>query len=98
VAAVVNCTGPDGDVAGGGSPLLAALCAAGTVRPHPLGLGLDTAPDGALLDARGRPSATLFALGPLRRGELWESTAVPEIRAQARTLAQHLVRAPAGVS
>jgi hypothetical protein len=29
----------------------------------------------------------LFAIGPLRRGELWESTAVPEIRLQALALA-----------
>ena len=94
-ASVVNCTGPSGNVRSGGSQLLEALCAAGTVRPHPLGLGLDTCGDGAVRDARGRESETLFALGPLRRGELWESTAVPEIRAQARALALHLTQARA---
>ncbi|MDX6598399.1 MAG: hypothetical protein QOE87_2286 [Gaiellales bacterium] len=92
VASVVNCTGPTGDVREGGSRLLEALCASGTVRPHPLALGLDTCGDGAVRDARGRESETLFALGPLRRGDLWESTAVPEIRAQARALAQHLTQ------
>jgi uncharacterized NAD(P)/FAD-binding protein YdhS len=92
VASVVNCSGPTGNVRAGGSRLLEALCASGTVRPHPLALGLDTRSDGALRDARGRESETLFALGPLRRGELWESTAVPEIRAQARSLAQHLTQ------
>jgi uncharacterized NAD(P)/FAD-binding protein YdhS len=92
VASVVNCTGPTGNVRTGGSRLLETLCASGTVRPHPLALGLDTCADGAVRDARGRASETLFALGPLRRGELWESTAVPEIRAQARALAQHLTQ------
>jgi uncharacterized NAD(P)/FAD-binding protein YdhS len=92
VAAVVNCTGPTGDVRAGGSRLLEALCASGAVRPHPLALGLDTCGDGAVRDARGRESETLFALGPLRRGELWESTAVPEIRSQARALAQRLTQ------
>jgi uncharacterized NAD(P)/FAD-binding protein YdhS len=92
VASVVNCTGPNGNVLAGGSRLLEALCAAGTVRPHPLALGLDTASDGALRDARSHESQTLFAIGPLRRGELWESTAVPEIRAQARALAQRIVQ------
>jgi len=29
-------------------------------------------------------------LGPLRRGRLWETTAVPEIRAQADRLAAHV--------
>ena len=94
VAAVVNCTGPGGDVLAGGSRLLAALCSAGTARPHPLAVGLDTGAGGAIRDARGRESETLFALGPLRRGELWETTAVPEIRAQAVALAQRLVRQP----
>jgi uncharacterized NAD(P)/FAD-binding protein YdhS len=93
VAAVVNCTGPAGNVLAGGSRLLAALCAAGTARPHPLALGLDTGAGGALLDAQGREHETLFAIGPLRRGELWETTAVPEIRAQAHALARHLAQA-----
>jgi uncharacterized NAD(P)/FAD-binding protein YdhS len=96
-ACVVNCTGPAGDARR--SPLLAALCAAGTARPHALGLGLDTADGGAVVDARGRTSESLFALGPLRRGELWESTAVPEIRMQAEALARRLTRlAPAVAS
>jgi uncharacterized NAD(P)/FAD-binding protein YdhS len=99
VASIVNCTGPNGDVRSGGSRLLEALCAAGTVRPHPLALGLDTCSDGAVRDAQGRASQSLFAIGPLRRGELWETTAVPEIRAQAHALAQRLVseRTLAGV-
>jgi uncharacterized NAD(P)/FAD-binding protein YdhS len=99
VASVVNCTGPNGDVRTGSSRLLAAICASGAARPHPLALGLDTCAGGALRDANGRESETLFAIGPLRRGELWESTAVPEIRSQAQALAQRLVRArsPAGL-
>lgn len=90
VGAIVNCTGPTGDVRSGGSRLLEALCASGVVRPHPLALGLDTRADGALVDAEGREHDTLFTLGPLRRGELWETTAIPEIRAQAQALAQRL--------
>jgi uncharacterized NAD(P)/FAD-binding protein YdhS len=91
VACVVNCTGPNADVRSGGSRLLDALQASGVVRPHPLALGLDTCRDGALRDAQGRASTTLFAIGPLRRGELWETTAIPEIRGQAQALARRLV-------
>jgi uncharacterized NAD(P)/FAD-binding protein YdhS len=94
VATVVNCTGPTGNVLAGGSRLLEALCAAGTARPHPLALGLDTCAGGVLLDAHGREHETLFAIGPLRRGELWETTAVPELRAQAHALAEHLSQQP----
>ena len=80
-------TGPDGDVRRVADPLLDQLLATGTARPGPLGLGLAT-DDGRLLadreDAEGLP---VWTLGALRRGELWESTAIPEIRAQAAELA-----------
>lgn len=53
---------------------------------------LDVNEAGALLDVNGRPSQLLFALGPPRKGCLWETTAVPEIRAQAAELAEGLLR------
>jgi uncharacterized NAD(P)/FAD-binding protein YdhS len=34
----------------------------------------------------------LFTLGPMRRGELWETTAAPDIRLQAARLADVLLR------
>jgi len=90
VAYAVNCTGPGISVVGAGSRLLDSLCAQGLARPHPLGLGLDTGAGGALRQASGRLSPTLFTLGWMRRGELWESVAIPEIRAQAAALARDL--------
>ena len=92
VAHVINCTGPDPDLARGGGPLLAAMIRRGQVAPDPLGLGLRTAPDGALLRPDGSPSDRLVTLGPPRRGDLWETTAVPELRIQAANLAEHLMR------
>ena len=65
----------------------------GLIRPDPLGLGLDTDEDGRLLDAEGRPSERLFLVGPLRKGQLWENTAVPELREEARRMADLLGRA-----
>jgi uncharacterized NAD(P)/FAD-binding protein YdhS len=87
---VINCTGPDASIARG-HPLLRGLLEAGLVRADALGLGLATDADGALLDAEGRASGVLFTLGPLRRGDLWESTAIPEIRVQALALARRLL-------
>ena len=58
--------------------------------PDELLLGLDVADDGALLDGQGKPSSCLFALGPLRKGSLWESIAVPELRVQIAELAELL--------
>jgi uncharacterized NAD(P)/FAD-binding protein YdhS len=89
-ARVVNCTGPETDVDRTGDPLVVALRARGLVTRDPLGLGVETADDGALVDATGRASTTLFTLGGWRRPALWESVAVPELRAQARALAWRL--------
>jgi uncharacterized NAD(P)/FAD-binding protein YdhS len=59
-------------------------------RPDELSLGLDVSDDGAVLDAEGTPSDFLYALGPLRKGNLWETIAVPEIRHQVADLAKLL--------
>jgi uncharacterized NAD(P)/FAD-binding protein YdhS len=90
VGRVINCTGPDGDFRRMNDPLLNNLLRQELVRPDPLFLGLETAPDGALIAADGKSSSLLYTLGPLRKGTLWESTAVPELRVQAAELAQRL--------
>jgi uncharacterized NAD(P)/FAD-binding protein YdhS len=89
-AHVINCSGPQLSISAAGDPLIDGLIASGLVRPGPYGLGLDTACDGAIVDRRGNASRTLSAIGPLRRGVEWETTAVREIRAQAASLAQRL--------
>ena len=68
-----------------------SLFAQGLARPDPLFLGLDVDEEGALLDCSRTPSQSLYAIGPARKGCLWETTAVPEIRTQAAQLAEHLV-------
>ena len=89
--AVVLCTGPD-DAALLTTPPLRALVDAGVICPGPHGMGVNTdAVGGQITSAAGSPAAGLFAIGPLRRGTLWESTAVPEIRSQAQQLAKLLV-------
>jgi uncharacterized NAD(P)/FAD-binding protein YdhS len=90
---VVNCTGR-GSVLGSGDPLVSGLLARGSARRDPLGLGFATHPDGRLVSADELPAWTL---GQLRRGELWESTAIAEIRDQAAALAGSiLARSRAG--
>jgi uncharacterized NAD(P)/FAD-binding protein YdhS len=74
------------------SPLLSDLIANGLVRPDELGLGLDVAENGAVIDAQGSPSNSLYAIGPLRKAKLYESIAVPELRVQVAELANLLTR------
>ncbi|MFI9062433.1 FAD/NAD(P)-binding protein [Streptomyces sp. NPDC053429] len=92
VGAVVNCTGPETSVAASGDPLLTDLMARGLARPGPCGLGLDTDPDGRLRPGTRQTgpgeAAPLWTLGALRRGNLFETTAVPEIRTQAEGVAK----------
>jgi uncharacterized NAD(P)/FAD-binding protein YdhS len=87
---VVNCTGTSQVVAPGADPLLDDL-----LRPRAgvslgmvstAGLGLQTR-HGRLLDSAESTDAPIWTLGSVRRGELFESTAIPEIRTQAAQVA-----------
>ncbi len=89
--AAIDCSGPFEDYRRIDDPLVTALRVRGLARPHPLGMGWETAADGALIDDAGRASTRLFTLGPPRRGDLFESTAIPEIRVQAAALAARLL-------
>lgn len=88
---VVLCTGPSDDARLSGG-LLARLIESRTATPGPLGLGVATEPaTGALLDTSGSPAAHVYCIGTMRRGTLWETTAIPELRLQAIVLAEQLV-------
>jgi uncharacterized NAD(P)/FAD-binding protein YdhS len=87
VGSVVNCTGAQADLSRVDDPFVRSLLATGLARRGPLGLGLATEADGRLPGA-----APLWTLGSLRRGNLWESTAFPEIREQASTVADAVLR------
>lgn len=90
VARIYDCTGVVRDVASGSLTAVRSLTDRGLARPDPLGLGLDVTADGAVIDAAGKPSGRIFAIGPLTRGALFEIEAVPDIRVQAAQLAAHL--------
>jgi uncharacterized NAD(P)/FAD-binding protein YdhS len=85
--AVVNCTGPQTDVTELGDPLLTALLGRGLVAPDPLRLGLATTPRGEVVDGEGNVVPGLLTVGPPRKGVLYETTAIPEIRVQAAEIA-----------
>lgn len=90
--AVVNCTGPRTDVTRSDNPLLAALLRRGLAAPDDLRLGLACTPAGELLDAADRVVPGLLTVGPPRKGALYETTAIPEIRVQAAEVAARLAQ------
>lgn len=91
VARVLNCTGPDTDLSRTRDPLVQSLRNAGTISPDELGLGLATDALGRAISREGQTHASLFVVGPLLRGRLWEHTAVPELRTDAMSCARHVL-------
>lgn len=94
---VIQATGLDTAVAYARDPLLAQLLDEGLATPDPLQLGVAAEPDGRLLDAQGQPQPRIYGIGSLLRGNLWECTAMPEIRAAASRLASVLSRPDGGM-
>jgi uncharacterized NAD(P)/FAD-binding protein YdhS len=87
---VINCSGSETDCRRIDESFITSLVVQGFARPDRLFLGVDVNEHGALIDYKGTPSHRLYAIGPVRKGCFWETTAVPEIRTQAATLAEHL--------
>ncbi|GFE67526.1 beta-lactamase domain-containing protein [Chroococcus sp. FPU101] len=92
ISRVVNCTGVEADYRRSSVPLIASLHSQGLVRPNKIGLGLDTAVNGAVIDANGQTSTLLYTIGTPRKGNLWETIAVPELRVQAQGLARQILQ------
>ena len=87
---ILLATGPDESPAG--NPFLAGAVEAGLFRPGPLGLGLDADPATLrALDAAGSAARPAYVIGPLLKGVLWETTAIPEIREQAASIAESVL-------
>lgn len=91
VDAVINCTGSESNFTKIDLPLVQNLLDKGFIKPDSLFLGLDAEIDGTLTDWRGQWSFVFYTLGTALKGVLWESTAMPEIRTQARDLALTLL-------
>lgn len=89
---VINCTGPDWNIARSPSPLLAALQRRGLAAPDPHGLGFAIEGNLQLLGAGGAPIPGLFTVGPPTRGYFWETVAVPHIRRQIERLVESFHR------
>ena len=91
---VINATGPATKLTASGSLLLQNLLRRGLVTPDDTDMGVRVDPDHTVISGDAERSRWLLALGPLLRGTLWETVAVPELRAQARRVAETLLDQP----
>ena len=73
-------------------PFVGRLIQRGLVRLDRHRLGLEVTPRLQAVGHSGAVTPTLWALGPLLRGTLWECTAVPDIRLQAVHLAKEVTK------
>lgn len=92
-ARILNCTGPETDIGRSGEPLLADLLRSGRIRQDPCRVGIDVDTECRAIGADGAPSDSLYAIGPVTRGTFWESVAVPDIRDQAKRVAERIAGA-----
>ncbi len=86
-----NCMGPWFNLRSCGDPFITSLITQNLASYDKLNLGLRADMSGAVMNQDGQVVTGLYILGPLRRGELWETTAVREIRQQAYIIAKKIV-------
>lgn len=88
---LVNCIGSEANFSRIDSEFVKNLIARRHIRPDELAMGIDATADGRVIDKNNAPSDVVYTLGTALKGILWESTAIPEIRTQARDLALKLL-------
>jgi uncharacterized NAD(P)/FAD-binding protein YdhS len=98
-ARIFNCIGPGMSVRDTVDPMIGSMLRSGAAVADPLGLGLRTDDAGRIVRTDGGVDDRIHLVGALRRGDLWESTAVPELRVQVEAVARALAgiaRMPGG--
>lgn len=90
VTRAVNCTGPNTNLLRVNDSLINQLRKDLLLTPDTLGLGINVSESLAVITEHGESSSWLHYIGPMLKSELWEATAVPELRQHAKTLAVRL--------
>jgi uncharacterized NAD(P)/FAD-binding protein YdhS len=95
---VINCTGPLESYKNAKAPLYENLFDRGLVQADDMDMGIKIGADFAIVDGGGYASKHLFAIGPMLKGTLWETTAVPELRIQALRVAETILASLEGAA
>lgn len=89
---VINCTGPKARFSDSQIPLYRNLFERGLAKPDEMDMGIEITDDFAVVNRDDKTSSNLYAIGPILKGTLWETIAVPELRQQAMTVAQTILK------
>jgi uncharacterized NAD(P)/FAD-binding protein YdhS len=91
VSRIINCTGPETDLMNVEKSFLKNCLLNGTLMQDHLKLGVITNTETfQVINNNKKAHSNLFTIGGNLKGELWESTAVNELRSQAEKLAEKL--------
>jgi uncharacterized NAD(P)/FAD-binding protein YdhS len=91
VSRVINCTGPETNLMNLDGNFLKNCLQKGIIKQDNLKLGISANTQTfQVINSIGEAHKNLFTLGSNLKGELWESTAVNELRDQAEQLAEQL--------
>lgn len=93
VERVINCTGPESDINYCDNPLLRNLAQSGTLVADDLAIGvMADVSTGQVYSHDGKLAENMYTMGTNLKGILWESTAIPELRTQAESVARHIAQ------
>ncbi|HET8803386.1 MAG TPA: FAD/NAD(P)-binding protein [Aequorivita sp.] len=91
VSRIINCTGPETDLINLDKSFLKNCLLKGILTQDKLKLGIKADTESfQIISADRKPHTNLYTIGSNLKGELWESTAVNELRGQAEKLAEKL--------
>jgi uncharacterized NAD(P)/FAD-binding protein YdhS len=89
---IINCTGPNSNPSLINEELIKNLVLENLISIDAYGLGINVTQDLAVIDQTGNASSWLSYVGPMLKANLWEATAVPELRIHASEVAKKIVR------
>jgi uncharacterized NAD(P)/FAD-binding protein YdhS len=89
---VVNGTGPRSRLSQTANPLLQRLLEQQRLTVDPLDMGIAIDDRFQVIKGQEKAGAPWYAIGPLLKGTLWETIAVPELRGQALNVAQNILQ------
>ncbi|WP_175534882.1 MULTISPECIES: FAD/NAD(P)-binding protein [unclassified Pseudomonas] len=94
---IINCTGPCTDISKINDTFISYLSKKAIICPDELNIGINVDKHYGVIDHSGKNLNWLSYVGPMLKAQLWEATAVPELRQHARALAIEVAKSFAPV-